>query len=509
MKALTLEEVVAAMGGTADRPGLPGSVRRVTTDSRHVEPGDLFFALSGDRFDGHDFVPQAFASGATAAVVRQDYDAFESQVEKNTAPVPPEAILIRVDDPVAALGRLGRYYRRSVIGRSATVVAVTGSNGKTTTKRMIAHVLEGRSQGVASEKSFNNAIGVPLTLLSADTNDRYVICEVGTNAPGEIAHLAHMVEPDIAAVVCVAEAHLEGLGTLRDVAVEKLSLFKALRGDGGAIVNGDQAVIEETIHSDYELRNIKYVRFGESAEADLRLTDLRVETAGGKARTLFTVNDRFTYELNVPGRHNVTNAMAAIAVSRRFNMDHEDIAVRLATFTLPPMRLQRECFGGLTIINDAYNANPSSLAAAVDVLTSEPTQGRRVLVVGDMRELGEASERLHREAAENIAQHRVDMVISVGEYARLMAGVIREISQKRIETHAYADTSRARRRITQYVQLGDMVLLKGSRTIGLEALIDRLRTWAEGQAASAPKRVATGRTKKRKASRRMALRAHR
>lgn len=499
MKALTLEEIVAALEGTMDRAIPAGSVRRVTTDSRQVEPGDLFIALAGERFDGHDYVPQAFAGGATAAVVREDYDPFECRVSSNAPPLAPEAILIRVDDPVRAMGRLARYYRRSVIGRSAMIVAVTGSNGKTTTKSMIAHVLEGRCRGLASIKSFNNEIGVPLTLLAADTHDRFVICEIGTNAPGEIARLAHMVEPDIAVVVGVAEAHLEGLGTLVDVAVEKLSLFKCLRSDGCAVVNGDQQVLADAIRADYDLKHLKYVRFGQSADADLRLTDTRI-TSGGKRPpgVAFTVNDRFHYALIVPGRHNVTNAMAAIAVARRFNMDHDEIAARLATFELPPMRLQRESVGGVTLINDAYNANPASLAAAVDVLAAEATQGRRVLIVGDMRELGEATERLHRQAAENIGRSPIDVVISVGQCARLMASTVKQVSGGRIETHAYANTALARRRVTQYVRIGDTIALKGSRLLGLEVLAQRIRDWLQEEKAKTKTRTATAKKKMRR-----------
>jgi UDP-N-acetylmuramoyl-tripeptide--D-alanyl-D-alanine ligase len=371
---------------------------------------------------------------------------------------------------------------------------------------MIAHVLQGRWQGLASEKSFNNEIGVPLTLLATDTHHRFVICEIGTNAPGEIARLARMVEPDIAVVVGVSEAHLEGLGTLRDVAEEKLSLFKFLRSDGCAVINGDQDLLAGAIRSDYDLRNLKYVRFGQSADADLRLTDTRVTSSGKRPPGIaFTVNGRFHYRLNVPGRHNVINAMAAIAVARRFNMDHDEIAARLATFELPPMRLQRECVGGVTLINDAYNANPASLAAAVDVLAGEATQGRRVLIVGDMRELGAESERLHRLAAENIGRSPIDVVISVGQRARLIATTIREVSGGRIETHAYASTPLARRRITQYIRIGDTIALKGSRLLGLETIARRIRDWLQEEKEITRKAAAKKLAPRKKKSPRVTL----
>jgi len=227
MKPLTLEEVIAAVSGVCDRGGSVGNVTRVVTDSRVAIPGDLFVAIRGERFDGHQFVRQAFAAGATAAIVSNDFqiaDSLPDALGEN-----PAAVIIRVDDPVAAMGELARYYRLNVIGGSVTVVAVTGSNGKTTTKSMIAHILSGRWQGHASIKSYNNEIGVPLTLLSVEKSDKFVICEVGTNAPGEIAALARLVEPEIAVITSVSEAHLDGLGSLEGIAREKTSLLRHLR----------------------------------------------------------------------------------------------------------------------------------------------------------------------------------------------------------------------------------------------------------------------------------------
>jgi len=425
MKLLTLEEIIDALEGTCDRVIPGGSISRVTIDSRKVKVGDLFIAIRGERFDGHDFVNQAFASGALATVVSQDFDQSGRKGKSNSinhVDLPAEAMLIRVDDPVAAMGRLARYYRRSILSGSATVVAVTGSNGKTTTKTMISHILGRRWKGKASIKSFNNAIGVPLTLLSAEAADSFVICEVGTNAPGEIAGLAQIIEPEIAVITGVSEAHLAGLGSLEKIAEEKLSLLNQLKNDGCAVVNMDSEIIRWTMQRDRELSKIRCVSFGRWEEADLRLTDLRVgSSATGCGGMEFTVNDRFKYRLQVPGKHNAFNALAAIGVARRFGMDHDEIIERLATFELPAMRLQCEHIGRLSLINDAYNANPASLRAAVEVLTETPALSRRVLIVGDMRELGSESERLHREAAEFIARSRIGMVVSVGDYAKLMA----------------------------------------------------------------------------------------
>lgn len=488
MRPLTLEEVVTAMEGALARPVTGGSISGVVTDSRSVGPGDLFVAIRGARFDGHDFVGEAFAGGAMAAVVRNEFDAHVPAVRRSGVTMSsPSPVLIRVDDPVTAMGRLARYYRRSALGRSVTVVAVTGSNGKTTTKSMIAHVLSGRWRGRASIKSYNNAIGVPLTLLSVDAADSFVVCEVGTNAPGEIAGLARLIEPDIAVLTGISEAHLERLGSLREIAEEKLSLFRHLRAEGFAVFNADHELLRDAMVRDHDLRQLKRVGFGCHKEAELRLTDLQagsVTTDDGQSRSMmaFKVNDRFCYRLNAPGRHNVFNALAAVGVARRFGMDDEEIADRLASFVLPEMRLQFEKVGRLTLVNDAYNANPASMKAAVDVLAEAPAAGRRVLIVGDMLELGTDSVRLHREVAEHIGRSRLDLVIAVGENARLIGRTVQAVSEDRIETHAYASPALARRRLVSYLKQDDIVLLKGSRLLKLEELAGLIRTWA----ASAP-----------------------
>lgn len=496
MKPLMLDEVIAALEGLPDRMAPVSSVSRVVTDSRQVGPGDLFVAIRGERFDGHDFVNDALAAGAIAAVVRNDFERVLPAGAEAAASA--GGLLIRVNDPVEATGRLALYYRRSVIAGTATVVAVTGSVGKTTTKQMIAHLLAGRWKGTASPKSFNNNIGVPLTLLSVDPSHSFVVCEVGMNAPGEIAALARLVEPEVAVITTVVECHLERLGSLDKIADEKLSLLRYLRPDGAAVVNFDSELLRWNVERDRDYRKLKRVTFGQWADADLRLTSLeavRSEGSGfgaqgsegegpegqrdagteGRCGFVFKLNDRFEYRLNVPGRHNVFNALAAIGVARWFGMDHEEIAARLATFELPAMRLQVERVGRWTVINDAYNANPASMAAAVDTLMDTPAAGRRVLIVGDMLELGAASEELHRRTAERIGGSGVDLVITVGENAKLVAQTVRAVSGGRIVTHAYASTSSAKRRVAGLLKPEDTILVKGSRALGLEALVEAIR----------------------------------
>ncbi len=525
MKRMTLAETIAALDGACDRTEAMGSVTGVTTDSRAAKAGDLFVAIRGERFDGHDFVGEAFHRGAIGAVVRRDYEpprpvgrsTYETthirptRRSAATAPdgrsaataedVPADAVLVRVDDTLAALGRLGRYYRRSIIGGSATVIAVTGSNGKTTTKTMIAHVLGARLKGRASIKSYNNAIGVPLTLLASEPGDDFVVCEVGTNAPGEIDALARLIEPDIAVITGVSPAHLERLGSIERIVVEKTSLLYHVRSEGCALVNADHELLRRAVEANPEFAKLRRVTFGTWAGADLRLTDLRVEPcAPEREQAVFSplalemsVNERFRYRLNVCGRHNAWNALAAIGVARRLGLEHEEIAARLDTFRLPDMRLQCERIGRLTLINDAYNANPASLAAALEVLSEVPAPGRRVLIVGEMRELGPASAALLREAAECIAAGGVDVVVAVGEHAKTTGRIVQERSGGAIETHVYATTPLAKRRLTMHLRADDTILVKGSRALKLEALAEAIRGWAE-------KRIENGELRIEKAS---------
>lgn len=489
MKPLTLQEVVIAMEGTPDRPVPVGSVSGVSIDSRAVLPGDLFVAIKGQQYDGHHFVGPACAAGAMAAVVRNDYLGPKPRGNREAAANPSAGLLIRVDSPVAALGRLARYYRRSVIGGSVKIIAVTGSNGKTTTKAMIGHVLASKWQGRAGIKSFNNEIGVPLTLLSTEPSDTFLVCEVGTNAPGEIAALARLIEPEIAVITNVAEVHLEGLGSIEGVTKEKLSLLDFLRPDGCAIINADPEVLRTMVLRERRYAAIKKVMFGEWPDAELRLGDLHSVAEGGNGSGRgasgieFTVNDRFKYRLNLPGRHNAFNALAVIGVARRFGMEDEEIATALATFALPPMRLQYEQVGRLTLINDGYNANPASMVAALDVLVETKASGRRVFVVGDMRELGAVSEQRHRDLAERIGCSPVDVCIAVGENAKLMVKGVKQASGGRIETHAYATTETARRRLLSYLRRDDTVLVKGSRALTLERLVEAMEKWARPSAA--------------------------
>ena len=369
MRPLTLMEMSAAMGGRiVGDVTIPG-VNNVCTDSRAIAHGALFFALAGENHDGHDFVNEVLGSGATAAVV--------SDVSKVEAKYHVSGRLVHVPDTLAALGRLAAWYRRQF---AAQVIAVVGSNGKTTTKDMIATVLSYKRRGRAAKASFNNSIGVPLTLLSVEPSDEFVVVEIGTNHPGEIVALARIAQPDMAVITSIGEEHLEFFGDLETVASEEFSILTGLRGRAFVAVSTQAAAFAP----DKATSPYTKLTYGLETDADLRASDI-LATADGQT---FKVNGRMEYFLPVLGRHNVVNALAAVAIASRFRMSPEEIEAGLRDVRLPPMRMQRIEIGDVTVINDAYNANPSSVAVALDVLDQLNEPRRKVLILGDMRELG-------------------------------------------------------------------------------------------------------------------------
>jgi len=450
VKALSLEEIRRHVHGLWRTPGTDAMVEGVSIDSRTAREGDLFVAIQGDRFDGHDFLPQAGAAGCMAAVVSRDAD-----LPDDAESLFPSGV-IGVNDTTTALGELASYYRDQV---SATAIAVTGSNGKTTVKQMLHHILSSRLTGSCSPKSFNNNIGVPLTLLAVEAGDDYVVCEVGSNAPGEIATLAAMIRPQVAVITSVGATHLEKLISVDHVAIEKASILGSLAADGLAVVWADSSELARAMVP-YDRRT---VRFGVSDDAELRLTDF--ETDGRTQR--FQVNGRLWVDLPLPGRHNAMNALAALAAAQRLGLAEADAAAALADFPGTPQRLDRVEGTCLTLINDAYNANPASLAAAVDVLVQTPGK-RRVLIAGDMAELGKDAEKIHTDTGHRIASEAVDLLIGVGKLGRYIA---QGAASGGAAVEEFTSVTAAMRGVGKLLRRGDAVLLKGSRVMRMERLV--------------------------------------
>jgi len=469
---LTLSEVAQALGAKSDGLLPACNVAGVSTDTRSLRPGELFFAIRGPSFDGHDYVIPAIDRGAPAVVVAAEQaDRVRDDMARTGGHAAP---ILAVDDPVAAMGRLAAFHRTQL---ATDVIAVVGSNGKTTTKAMIDHVLSGSRKGRSSPKSFNNAIGVPLTLLSAEAGDDYLVVEIGTNAPGEIAQLAAIVKPDMVVLTSIGEEHLEGLGDLRGVAAEECAAFRHIREGGFAAINIDAAETREHLPKS----GPTVVTFGRCADADLRVTPTRVTSTGVE----FDINGKFSYRVGMSGIHNAVNAAGAIAVARRLGMEHEQIAERLAGFSGPPMRHEVLSIGGVTIINDAYNANPASALAALDTLQALGEGGRKVLVFGEMRELGERSREMHERVARRLCGGWLSEALLVGAAAELMLPVLRGAGDAP-PARTFETVNACAGAMGGAIRAGDVVLLKASRAVGLERLIAALRCGLEAAGRTEP-----------------------
>ena len=431
---MPLKKVARVVSGKPDRRVHDEPVRGVSIDSRTIQAGDVFFALHGERSNGHLHVEEAFQRGACAAIVEE--------------PVPAAGVTIRVPSTMKALWSLARSHRRSLKGR---VVAVTGSNGKTTTKGMIAHIMGGRT--VCAQSSFNNSIGVPLSILAAPEDAPHVVLELGTNSPGEIAKLATLARPEVAVITNVGPSHLEGLGSVDGVATEKISILGALGRWGLGVIPEDPRLLWRV-----PVPTEQIFTFGSRAKADLHPSSV----GPGMQFVVRGVD----FELDMIGKWNLLNALAATSVCLSWGVSLKQCARRLRTFQGPRMRMEKLDFGGVTVINDAYNSNPASASLAIKELEKMTPDGRRVAVIGEMGELGEIEESEHRKLGRILYDSNIQVVVGIGPLCEPM---MREIRGK--TTWMFEDIEAARKQISLIVRNGDVVLLKGSRLNALERLL--------------------------------------
>jgi len=443
----------------------------LSIDGRTLRPGQAFLALRGERFDGHDFLEQAAEAGAELLIV--DREPEHDRLRRIDRDV------LLVADTQAALALLAERYREQLSGK---LIAVTGSVGKTTTCRLIDAVLSPRFTGTVSERSFNNQIGVPLTLLGASPTDAYVVVEMGTSAPGEIAALARLVQPDIAVITRVGLAHLEGLGDRDAILREKTSLLSYVREGGLGIVQGDLPNLDACRKLCPNL-----ITFGCDDACDLRLSRCEMQAD----QTRFTLNDRWSFVVPLPGEHNAVNALAAVAVGRHMQMSEVQIAEGLGAAQGPRMRLEVQTVGPrarpVTIINDAYNANPESMEAALRVLEQWPSEGRRIALLGDMLELGGDAPDLHRRLGEAVAERALDGACFIGRLGLFAAETLaRHWDSSRFHALANWDEGQVLDMVRSHVAAGDTVLIKASRASGLERLVPLIEQATASSSADRP-----------------------
>ncbi|GAB2595789.1 UDP-N-acetylmuramoyl-tripeptide--D-alanyl-D-alanine ligase [Pseudactinotalea suaedae] len=460
MIALTLAEVATITGGALGGPVTAAdgvTVTSVAIDSRAVVPGGLFVALPGEHVDGHDYLEAAAAAGAAAALVSRDLP---------QAPLP----YLRVTDSAAALADLARdVLSRLRAAGDVVVVGITGSVGKTTTKDLLAELLSPLGGLVAPVASFNNEIGLPLTVLRADHDTRVLVLEMGADAPGNLTFLTSVAPPDIAVELIVGHAHLGGFGSIEGVATAKAELVQGLVPGGLAVLNADDARVLGMARL---AENV--LTFGRSESAQVRAVDVSTGPDGHAELTLVTAQGRQRVRLALTGDHHVTNALAAAAVALHLGRPLEEVAATLASVgPSSPHRMQvTDTPGGVRVIDDAYNANPTSMRAALAALASMTTTGRRgVAVIGEMLELGPESAREHAEIGRYARELGIAEVVVVGEEAQpaldeVLAGGGSAVYAENVDE--------ARALLTTLLRPGDVVLVKASNGTGLYRLSDAL-----------------------------------
>jgi len=439
--------------------GLPGTlVKRVNTDSRAAQPGDLFIALAGERHDGHDFLRDVVQKGVAAVMV-----------ERNKVPTDlPKCAVIVVENTRKALGQVAARYRSDF---SLPMVAVGGSNGKTTTKELLASILRQKLDTVWSEASFNNDIGVPLTLLRLEKKHEAGVMEVGTNHPGELEPLLGMVQPRMGVITSIGREHLEFFNDLAGVAREEGTIAEKLPVGGVLFMNGDSEWTPEIVHR----TRARAVRVGMGAKNDWRARNIRLASQGvtfrvETARTDFSGD----YKINLLGRHQVMNALLAMAVGAEMGLSRAEIERGLAECQPPKMRMQLWESNSVRVLDDAYNANADSMLAALQTLHDMPCKGRRIAVLGDMAELGSHSEEAHLEVGRRVAESGVGQLFTVGKMAALIAKAAREKGLNRV--FEFADVEAAAPAVKSFVKAGDVILIKASRAARLERIAEVLRT---------------------------------
>jgi UDP-N-acetylmuramoyl-tripeptide--D-alanyl-D-alanine ligase len=444
-----LAEIVAAkvQGDVA------GSFTGVSIDSRAIKASECFFAIKGQNHDGHNFVGDVLAKDAACAVVDEN---FKGEVK---------GTILRVEDTIQALGDFARVYRKSL---KCKIIAITGSAGKTTTREITHHVLSRHFKCHQAKKSFNNNIGLPLTLLELNPDHEIAVVELGTNSPGEILYLTKIAQPNIAIVINVYPAHVEFFGSIDAIIKEKTTIADGLGTGGVLIINADIPALVEHCRN----HKLSFTTFGIAANADVHASNIKFEGFASSCTI-----DGVTMKLPLAGKGNVENAIAACAICKQFGITAKDFANDIRSLISVSMRLEPIALGPILVISDCYNANPASMKNALDLLVrvSGDRPGRKVFICGPMMELGEHSEHLHRELGEQIALAGVDVVLSIGRFSQIIFDAALANTTAAIETHYFENVNSLCDNLSNFIKPDDIILVKGSRSARLELAVERLR----------------------------------
>jgi len=448
----TITEIIEATKGTLVQGPAQGRVRAVCIDSRNVKKGELFIAIKGDVFDGHDFIDAVIFQGVKVLVVHKSIEVKA-----------PGISIIRVKDTVRALGDIARFHR---LRFKIPVIALTGSAGKTTTKEMIAVILSRKYKVLKNEGTQNNHIGVPLTLLRIKSTHKIVILECGTNQPGDIPWLADVARPTVGVFTNIGESHLQGLKTTQGVLNEKWTLTSFMDSQDTVVLNADDVLLSRQLR---KKNNFKIITYGVAAKADRTAYDINIVSGRWLS---FRMGDKII-KLNSCGVSNVYNALAAVCCGVFFKVPRHDIVQALKLFEFPQGRGQILRLGQGWLINDTYNANPVSMRSALGTLQAIETKEQRIFVAADMLELGKSSKALHQEMGRAIGASGVDILITVGLLAGLMGPQAKSVNKK-MQVFACRNVETAQKYLAKVFHNGDAVLIKGSRRMRMEQMAEFL-----------------------------------
>lgn len=455
MEPLSITEITNAVAGELNKE-VNITIDSISTDTRKLEPGDLFVALIGENFDAHNFLEQAFDQGAKAAIV-------DTEREYNI-----DQPLIKVADTTRALQDLAAYYLQQF---SVPVIAVTGSTGKTTTKDFIASVVGQRYKTLKTQGNFNNEIGLPLTLFRLDSSYQAVVLEMGMRGLGQIKRLTEIAPPDIGVVTNVGKTHIELLGSIDNIAQAKAELVQSLDSTGTAVLNADDKRVKKMA----QVTAAEVIEYGIKNKADLRASQIKTLATEDKVSfELHAANEKVSVTLPIPGEYNVYNALAAVAAALELGLELDEIKRGLSTVKLTEKRNQLlQTDDGVEIINDTYNANPTSVKAALKTL-SQIASGRKIAVLGDMLELGSVAEKEHYKLGAVIVAEGIDYLLTIGDLAAEIAQGAEDKGLDKSKIFTYNNKEGAQAKLKEIIAVDDTVLVKASRGMKLEEIVESI-----------------------------------